>query len=205
MAPRGTAASSLDLDRLRERRPEAIEAWFASYSGLVHSFVRRRVAACPELTDDVTQDTFVAALRQIESFDPQRGAMLPWLTYIARNCARKALRERAHIVGSVDSSDAPAVGLCPQLDQAPLPDELLMRDETLDRVHAALASLSPPHQRVLEHYYILQHPLEKIARDETTTVGAVKSALHRARLAFRTAFEAGADPEEQATAWGRSG
>jgi RNA polymerase sigma-70 factor (ECF subfamily) len=203
MIPRGTAAAKLDLDRLRERRPEAIEAWFASYVAVVHGFVRRRVAVCPDLADDVTQDTFLAALRQIENFDPERGAMLPWLTYIARNCARKALRERARIVGFMDGANDPAVSHYPPMDDAPLPDELLMRDETVERVHAALASISSPHQRVLERYYVLQQPLKQIARDETTTVGATKSLLHRARLAFKAAFEAGADTEALATALGR--
>jgi RNA polymerase sigma factor (sigma-70 family) len=204
MTAQGGGRAVLDLGRLRERRPEAIEAWFAGYAAVVHGFVRRRVAVCPELADDVTQDTFLVALKQIEGFDPERGAMLPWLTYIARNCARKALRERARIVGSVDASEGAPVGPFPSLDHAPLPDELLMRDETAERVHAALSSLAPAHQRVLEHYYVLQQPLKQIARAETTTVGAVKSLLHRARLAFKAAFESGGDLEKQATAWRRS-
>jgi RNA polymerase sigma-70 factor (ECF subfamily) len=204
MKPRRLAAPKMDLGQLRERRPEAIEAWFASYVAVVHGFVRRRVAACPELADDVTQETFLTALGKIDEFDPARGAMLPWLTYIARNCARKALRERAHIVGFVDGADASDARPYPLLDDTPLPDELLMRGETVERVHTALASLSPPHQRVLERYYVLRQPLKQIARAEATTVGAVKSLLHRARLAFKTAFETDADLGAQATVWRRS-
>jgi RNA polymerase sigma factor (sigma-70 family) len=195
--------ADLDLVRLAERRPEAIEAWFAAYATVVHGFVRRRVAVCPDMAADVTQETFLVALGRIEEFDPERGAMLPWLTYIARNCARKALRERARIVGSVDGAEAAPGGPFPLLDEAPLPDEVLMRDETAERVHAALAGLSPPHQRVLEQYYVLQRPLKEIARAETMTVGAVKSLLHRARLALKSAIEAGTNREEQTTAWGR--
>jgi RNA polymerase sigma factor (sigma-70 family) len=204
MTPGGRLAADLDLESLRERRPEAVTAWFAGYGTVVHGFVRRRVAACPELADDVTQETFLVALRQIHEYDPDRGAMLPWLTYIARNCARKALRERAHIVGSVDDAASSSWGASSPLDEAPLPDELLMREETADRVHAALAGLSAPHQRVLEHYYVLHRSVKQIARAETTTVGAVKSLLHRARLAFKAAFEEGGAVDEQATAWGRS-
>jgi len=61
--------------RLRELRPRA------------RTTPRRRL---PELAEDVTQETFLTALNRIEDFDPDRGAMLPWLPYMARNCARKA-------------------------------------------------------------------------------------------------------------------
>ena len=165
--------------------------------------MRRRVATCPDLADDVVQDTFLVALRHIHEYDPDRGAMLPWLTYIARNCARKALRH-ARVVGGAGIGDAGVRESLPALDAGPLPEELLARAEMVDRVHAALSALAPHHQRVLEKHYFLDQPLKQIAGTEATTAAAVKSLLHRARLAFKTAFEGGGDSEVQATAWGRS-
>ena len=203
MAPRDDTAATLDLRRLRERRPEDIRTWFETYFAVVHGFVCRRVASCPDLADDVTQDTFLVALRHIDEYDPDRGAMLPWLTFIARNCARKALRRTRH-VGTVDVTEAEAGEGFPDLDAGPLPEELLVRSETVDRVHAALSALAPHHQRVLESHYFLEEPLNRIAATEATTTAAVKSLLYRARLAFKAAFEAGGSSERQATAWGRS-
>jgi RNA polymerase sigma-70 factor, ECF subfamily len=198
MKSRVDGSAALELGRLKERRPEAVRAWFECYFAIVHGFVRRRVAACPSLAEDVTQDTFLVALRQIEEFDPDRGAMLPWLTYIARNCARKALRsvrpeEAVEHDGGVEGY--------PDLAAGPLPEDLLGRAETADRVHAALSALAPHHQRVLESHYLLDLPLTQIASAEATTVAAVKSMLHRARLAFKDAFEAVAEPAERTTAW----
>jgi RNA polymerase sigma-70 factor (ECF subfamily) len=203
MAFRGELARTLDLGRLRERRPEEVRVWFQTYFAVVHGFVRRRVAARPDLADDVTEDAFLVALSHIHEYDPDRGSMLPWLTYIARNCARKALR-RARPVGMAEIDLAGAGEGFPVLDPGPLPDELLARAETVDRVHSALAALAPHHQRVLEHYYFLEQPLKQIASAEATTVTAVKSLLHRARLAFMAAFEAGGRSEQPATAGGRS-
>lgn len=186
----GREAKPFDLERLQRRQPEAVRAWFQAYFAVVHGFVRRRVATCPGLADDVTQDTFLVALRRIRDFDPDRGAMLPWLTYIARNCARKALRE-VRAADSVDLDlDGAGVETYPDLAADRLPEELLDRAETVDRVHAALSALAPRHQRVLESHYLLGQPLADIADAGATTVPAVKSLLHRARLAFKAAFEA---------------
>ena len=202
MELRGKSTGPLDLERLRERRPEDIRLWFEDYFAVVHGFVRRRVATCPDLADDVTQETFLVALRHIHEFDPERGAMLPWLTYIARNCARKALRRvRPEVV--LDFDEAGAGGGAPDLDAGPLPEDLLARAETVDRVHTALSALAPNHQRVLESHYFLEQPLKQIATAEATSVAAVKSLLHRARLAFKAAFETGGHSEQKAAAWGR--
>ena len=203
MGLRAEPTGTLHLARLGERRPEDIRIWFENYFTVVHGFVCRRIAACPDLAEDVTQDTFLVALRHIHEYDPDRGAMLPWLTYIARNCARKALR-RARLAGALDVDEAAAGEAFPPLDAGPLPEELLARAETVDRVHAALSALAPHHQRVLENHYFLEQPLRQIATAEATTVAAVKSLLHRARLAFKATLETGGNSEQQAATWGRS-
>jgi RNA polymerase sigma factor (sigma-70 family) len=194
-----------DFERLKERRPEEVQVWFERYFGVVHGFVRRRVAACPDLAGDVTQEVFLVALRSIQDYDPNRGAMLPWLTYIARNCARKALRQvrpSALVVTGVD--EAGLRERLPSLDASPLPEDVLLRAEVVDRVHAALASLAPQYQRALENHYFLEQPLQEMASAEATSVASVKSLLHRARLAFREAFEGRLDLDEQAFARRRS-
>ena len=81
-----------DLDGLRRREPAAVERWFLEYADALHSFVYYRVDRDQALAEDVVQETFLTALGKIESFDPRRGEMLPWLTYTARNCIRAALR-----------------------------------------------------------------------------------------------------------------
>jgi RNA polymerase sigma-70 factor, ECF subfamily len=196
MSPESRPPGTLDLGGLAARQPEAVTRWFDSYFDVVHGFVRRRVARRPDLADDVAQETFLLALGRIADYDPDRGAMLPWLTYIARNCARKALRRQARLVGAIEEE---ASGGYPPLDAGPLPDELLDRAETADRVHDALAHLAPTHQHLLESHYVLQQPLKEIAVHEDATVSAVKSRLHRARLAFKAAFEALDSSKPQAT------
>src|SRR4029078_12002885 len=44
--------------------------------------------------EDVAQETFLAAFRHLDSFDPQRGSFRTWLLAIARNRCRTADKGR---------------------------------------------------------------------------------------------------------------
>ena len=60
-------------------------------------------------------------------------------------------------------------------------------------VQAALSNLPEHYREALTLHYCQQRSLEEIAGSRGTNAGAVKSLLHRARLAFKTAFETLAD------------
>jgi RNA polymerase sigma-70 factor (ECF subfamily) len=183
----------LDLEGLRRRRPQAIARWFERYADPIYGFVHYRVGGDPDLAADAAQDTFVTALSTIDRFDPERGDMFPWLTFIARNSVRKVLRQNSresHLLelwGRVDRRLAEALE---SLEQTPLPPDVLEREETQELVHAALAALRPRYRRALEQRYFEDLPLGEIAAREGATEAAVKVLLYRARRAFHAAFSA---------------
>lgn len=181
-----------DLEALRRRDPPAVADWFDAFSDAVYAFVFYRVGRDRELAADVTQDTFLTALRTIQRYDPQRGAMFPWLTYIARNAARKAHR-RSSRYESLDalwaSIDVNMRVALEHLDDRRLPDELVERNETAELVRVALSQLPPAYRQSIEEHYFRERPLGETARRAGTTEGAAKVRLHRARLAFKAAFE----------------
>src|SRR5205814_249964 len=86
-APRLTAA---DLERARDRDPEALAAFFEAYFDRIYALVYRllgnRAAA-----EDVTQEVFLKVHRAVDRLDPQRdpGA---WLSTIAYNACRDLWR-----------------------------------------------------------------------------------------------------------------
>jgi RNA polymerase sigma-70 factor (ECF subfamily) len=183
---------SIDLIGLHLRRSDAVESWFRAYADALYTFVFYRVGRNEEVAADVAQETFVTALDKIESFDPERGDMLPWLTYIARNCIRKALRQHRQFATTDDLWDE--VDRCllvafSTLAKEPLPDEVLERQETAELVRMALSNLPLRYQRAIEKRYFEQLSLRQIAAAEELTEGAVKSLLHRAKAAFQVAFE----------------
>lgn len=65
------------------RRSE-FEEIYRAHVGMVTSYFARRTTD-PQLTADLTADTFVAAIASFGSFDPARGNPRAWLFGIARN------------------------------------------------------------------------------------------------------------------------
>jgi RNA polymerase sigma-70 factor (ECF subfamily) len=194
MMNRTTVQSEPEIDfrRLHQRDREEVVRWFDAYSDPVYGFIFYRVGRDADLAGDVAQETFVTALETIDRFDPGRGDMFPWLTHIARNCIRKALRRRGRddvlpdFWKTVDHKLTRAVtGIGSDI----FPEEILEQKETAELVRMALTNLPLRYQMALRRRYFEELSLHEIAALEGINEGAVKVLLHRARLAFRTAFE----------------
>jgi RNA polymerase sigma-70 factor (ECF subfamily) len=183
----------IDLRRLRRRDREEVDRWFDSFSDSVYGFIFYRVGRDADLAGDVAQETFVTALETIDRFDPDRGRMFPWLTFIARNCIRKALRKMGKEGALPDfweNVDRQLPRAIHNLESNILPEELLERKETVELVRLALTNLPFRYQVALHRRYFEDMSLHEMAVLEKSSEGAMKILLHRARQAFRAAFEA---------------
>ncbi len=186
------------MQALGSRQPQAVEQWFHEYADAVYTFALYRVGKDPDLAEEVVQDTFVTALSRIEEYDQRRGMMLPWLTYFCRNSIRKALRHRkggdalAEFYGEIDRRLLAAYR---RLATDPLPEDVLHGQETKELVQLTLANIPGNYQQVLTQHYLEQRSLKEIAASHSLSEGAIKSLLHRARLAFKTAFVTFADAQ----------
>lgn len=182
----------IDYDRLRRRDREEVARWFDIFSDPVYGFIFYRVGRDADLAGDVSQETFVTALETIDRFNPDRGEMFPWLTHIARNCIRKALRRRGRYGSLPDqwkTIDRQLTGAITDLDSNTLPEELLQRKEMVELVRLALTNLPFRYQVALHRRYFEDMSLHDMAVLEKSNEGVMKALLHRARQAFRTAFE----------------
>ena len=182
----------VDVEGLRQGRPDAVESWFAIFSDPIYSFIFYRVGKDRSLAEDIAQETFLTALESIGRYDPSRGEMFPWLTYIARNRIRKALRHaRRHVRFDRlwDDVDSSFFAGLQRLNEEALPDAVLERQETAELVRLALSQLAPRHQDLLRAHYFAETTIWT-ADPEAPSPGAARVRLHRARLAFKAAFEA---------------
>jgi RNA polymerase sigma-70 factor (ECF subfamily) len=192
-----------EMDALRRREPDAVESWFLEHADRIYTFAFYRLGRDREAASDAVQETFTTALDRIERFDPERGAMSVWLTYLARNCIRTARRRSSR--WSTDDSVWHRIDqrLVPgSLDHASeaLPPETIERRETAELVQMALAHLPESYRWALVEHYFERRSLADMRRGTTMTDSAVKSLLHRARSAFRTAFRAIAEELEAGSA-----
>jgi len=117
--------------------------------------------------EDVTQDTFVAALQRMSTYDPAQ-AIGPWLRAIARNRAIDLLRRRAR---------APE----PEVGQGQSAETLALEHLEAERVRATLARLPARDRALLVLRYWEDQSVDAIGRALGMTDGAVRVALLRAR------------------------
>ena len=181
----------IDFRRLCRREKKEVARWFDRFSDPVYGFIFYRVGRDADLAGDVAQETFVTALETIDRFEPDRGEMFPWLTHIARNCIRKALRRRNKnnfLPDFWETIDRLLTKTAADQGNI-LIEEQLEQKETAELVRMALTNLPLRYQAALRRHYFEEMSLHEMAVLEGSSEEAIKVLLHRARQAFRTAFE----------------
>jgi RNA polymerase sigma-70 factor (ECF subfamily) len=145
-----------------------------------------------DIAADVTQDTFIAAFRAIQSF---RGgsSFRAWLLRIASNQAcdywRRANRHPQDSLDAIMDEDEPHdVGLLNALittEQAANPEEFLLNHELQELLQTGIQEL-PLDQRVAVILCDVQGlSYEEIAASTQTSLGTVRSRIARGRKRLR--------------------
>jgi RNA polymerase sigma-70 factor (ECF subfamily) len=128
--------------------------------------------------DDLLQDVWLEALRGLPRLAEPR-ALAAWLYRIAHDRAMQVLRKRRLLTQPLETVE---IATEPE-------DESAFSDWDAGRVHAALDLLAPQHREVLVLRFMEEMSYEQIAQVVGCQVGTVKSRLHYAKGALRTAIE----------------
>jgi len=134
----------------------------------------------PSLAEELTQKTVFDAVKGRETFDPEKGEMAPWIMTIAKNNLAMEMRKRAKAPKNMTIEQALAA-----VDDAPLPDELLEKQETADLVNRGLDEINENERDVLKAKYVDDLSARQIAGKLKITEKAVHSLLYRARISLR--------------------
>jgi RNA polymerase sigma-70 factor (ECF subfamily) len=131
-----------------------------------------------EEAEDVTQEAFLAAFANLSGYDSSRAGFSTWLFTIARNRSINLLKQSRPIVLNEPDSIVDGTSADPIVNQ-----EL---SQQLDR---ALAALPVEQRSAFVLAEIEELPYDEIARIERTSLGTVKSRIHRAKQRLQSLLE----------------
>jgi len=153
----------------------------ARYQGTVHGLAYAIVGDWSE-AEDLVQSTFLRAYLQLAKLrEPEK--LAPWLRRVATTtCLNWLAAHRPE--RRVDLSDLD------RIDDAPLPDEELAREETARLIATAVERLPARYRVPLAMFYLDGETYEGVAAVLGKSVGTVKSLIHRARDMLRVPLAA---------------
>lgn len=139
--------------------------------------------------EDLVQETYVKAWRGFEGYAEER-PFLNWLLRIMQRAYLDSIRRGNPIrkAESLNSLVSPTDGEVQELiipDPSPRPDQEAILGEYAAEVRRALSELAEPYRSTIELCDIDQLSYFEIAQIQRTTVGTVRSRIHRGRRILR--------------------
>lgn len=166
--------------RLKARDAGAMRELYDRYGRLVYSLILR-IVRNSAATEDLVQETFLRVWNRIQAFDPERGALGPWVLTVARNRAIEYLR-------SADGKlPAGALGL----ERLEHPGQFCdFEDRTLSldrarRLKDAFERLTPHQKTALELAYFEGLSQTEMAERMQQPLDAVKTLVRSALKVLR--------------------
>ncbi len=158
------------------------EAWACSH--IVQQFGQSVFSLLHRMTgntldaEELTQDTLIRALQQIDSYDPDRATFSTWLKRIAYHLALNHLRHPSLPLVPMEEEETTIQTEANQemvrLFQQP-------DDTRVEQLKAAIQQLSGEEQTLINLFYYDELPISDIAYMMQSTSGAVTVRLHRIR------------------------
>jgi RNA polymerase sigma-70 factor, ECF subfamily len=170
----------------------------AAFEELISRYEQRifrfgfRMCGHEQDAEDVVQDTFVSAYRNLGGF---RGdaSILTWLLKIASSACLKKRRlkknEPRNHIPFEDLQSQPTGEARIDVPRQPTPDLEILSAEVRERFHVALGSIPGHYRQVLVLRELEGMSTREVAEILELTESAVKVRLHRARKMVQKAFE----------------
>ena len=165
--------------QVRNGNREAFATLVRAYQSRVFGLVLM-VLRSPAAAEDVTQDAFVRAFRNLDRYDDAR-PFYPWVAAIAIRLAHNRLRQHGRTMRRegtpIDEAPAPAA--------APVALDALIASERTRNVWAMVASLPARERAAVVLHYRDGLPVRDVAVALGVTDGTIKTMLFRARRHMR--------------------
>lgn len=172
------------IEQSAEGNKNAFRLLLVRYQRMVFSFLGTFLFPI-QVLEDLAQETFLRAYRNIADFDAEKGASFStWLVTIARNLAinekAKKRRRREHPGSVMDMN---------QDFSEENPQDMLEKRSLRSRVRNAINQLPEKFHTAVVLSYFDELSLEEIAQIEECPVGTVKSRVFRGKQILRQILE----------------
>lgn len=155
--------------RLRKGDEKALTGLYRRRQGQIYRFALQ-MSGSRSIAEDVTQDAFLAVMRDGGSYDPGRGPFLSWLYGVARNLSLRAIERRSRHVSMEGERPAP--------DD---PHGEFARGEQAESLREAVLALPEHYREVVVLCDLHEMSYADAAGALGCPEGTVRSRLHRAR------------------------
>ena len=182
------------LDRAQEGDIEAFESLVERHTDRLYGLALRMTRSEADAAE-VVQDTFLAAYQNLKNFRGE-AAFGSWVHRIAANNALMRLRHQRVVEAASDEMVGPeftergSLAEVPDVDWSRRADEKVLDEELGRAIRQGTDSLPEGYREVFLLKDVEGMSYEEIAEMMKITVPAVKSRLHRARLALREKIDA---------------
>lgn len=147
------------------------------YAGMIHTLVAR-VIDRQEEAEEVTQDVFLKAFRQLDGFGG-RSSFQTWIYRIACNTALSHAR-RTRRRNTLSGVDERRLALLPD-EEAERLEEWATHERQFDALTRAVTRLEAEERALVTLFYYEDRPVSECAAITGLTEGNVKVRLHRIR------------------------
>lgn len=172
------------LSRIAAGDVDAMAALFRRRQANVYRFALHLTGSA-SIADDVTQDVFIAVIRDASRFEPGRAAVSAWLCGIARNFVRRRLTlDRA--LASLDDDDAADV--VPVVSPDPIGD--LTTAERVEALRRNVLSLPLRYREAVVLCDLQEMSYSDAAQALGCPIGTVRSRLNRGRALLTQKMQA---------------
>jgi RNA polymerase sigma-70 factor (ECF subfamily) len=159
---------------------DAFTTLYRRRQGGIYRFVLGISGSAP-LAEDVTQEVFMALIRDSRGYDPARGSLAAYLFGMARHHALRLLKRDRTYVSIPQAGDGSMDGGELTSSSREDPHSAMSRRETIHSVQQAILSLPGHYREAVVLCDLNEMSYEDAASVLGCSVGTVRSRLHRGR------------------------
>lgn len=161
---------------LKNRKYGSLEKAIDIYTPYVSVIIYNIIGAVmtKEDVEEAVSDVFISLWKSAHSLDTEKGCIHTYLSAVARNCAKKKLREvsaHSELDQDVSSSDTP--------------DKKAEEKEDISKLLSLISDLGEPDAEIFLRHYWYGEKISKISAATGICKSTITTKLHRGRKKLR--------------------